>query len=160
MGSNVTCSPSTLTIKMGTSPFNFPSNELILKFLRQQMSISKFISDVFQKNTRCWGEGGGTHPSMTLNFKTDTRSSDHQFNESPLKFIRSPFLYIPYIPPSINYNPSPEGSGGEVVTIEDIISGPFNYVEQNGYLKIWIGCDWWNDGRGRGVSCRPITFDY
>ena len=38
-----------------------------------------------------------------------------------------------------------------VVILEEIISGPFNYVEQNGCLKILIGCVWGNDGRGRGL---------
>ena len=31
----------------------------------------------------------------------------------------------------------------------DIISGPLNYFEQNGYLKILIGYVWENVGRGR-----------
>ena len=26
------------------------------------------------------------------------------------------------------------------VILKDIISGPFNYIEQNDYLKIFIGC--------------------
>jgi len=46
------------------------------------------------------------------------------------------------------------------VILKDIISGPFNYVEQKGYLEIFIGCVWRNGGLGRGVSCPPITFDY
>ena len=38
------------------------------------------------------------------------------------------------------YNPCPEGSGWERrgVILKDIISGPFNYVEQHGYLKFWL----------------------
>ena len=40
-----------------TSPFNFQSNEPFLKFLRRQMSISKFLSDAFRENTRCEGVG-------------------------------------------------------------------------------------------------------
>jgi hypothetical protein len=35
-----------------------------------------------------------------------------------------------------------------------------NYAEENSYLKILIGYVWGNGGRGRGVSCLPITFDY
>ena len=34
-----------------------------------------------------------------------------------------------------------------------------NYAEQNGNLKILIGCVWGTGGRGRGVSCLPLTFD-
>ena len=59
----------------------------------------------------------------------------------------------------IIYNPCSEGSGGGVY-LKDIISGAFDYVEQNGYLKILIGCVWRNGGHGWGISCLPITFDY
>ena len=38
--------------------------------------------------------------------------------------------------------------------------GPFNHVDQNGYLKIWIGLVCGNGGYRRGVSCPLITFDY
>ena len=57
----------------------------------------------------------------------------------------------------ITYNPGPKGCG-EIVILKDRISGPFNYVEQNGYLKILFGCVWGNGGRGRGVSYFPSTF--
>jgi hypothetical protein len=40
--------------------------------------------------------------------------------------------------------------GGEFI-LKDIISGPFKYVEQNGYLKILIGYVWGYGGRGRGL---------
>ena len=50
-----------------------------------------------------------------------------------------------------------EGGG---VILKDLIYGSFDYVEQNDYLKIFIGCDWGNSGHGRGVSCPPNTFDY
>ena len=45
---------SLLTIKKGTDPFNLQLNELFLKFLRQQMVISKFITDPFGENMT-WG---------------------------------------------------------------------------------------------------------
>ena len=47
-------------IKKGTGPFNFQSNELLLKLLRQQTHISKFISDLFHEKTIV---GGGYPPS-------------------------------------------------------------------------------------------------
>ena len=34
---------------------------------------------------------------------------------------------------------------------KDIIPEPFNYVEQNSYLKILIGRVWGSGGRGRGL---------
>ena len=37
------------------------------------------------------------------------------------------------------------------VILKYIISGLFNYVEPNGYLKILIRCVWENDERGRGL---------
>ena len=35
--------------------------------------------------------------------------------------------------------------GGGDVTLNDIISRPFNYAKQNGYIKTLIGSDWGND---------------
>ena len=64
------------------------------------------------------------------------------------------------MPPGHNLYPFPKGCGGGFVILKDTISRPFNYIEQNGYLKILIGCVWGNGGRGRGVSCPLITFDY
>ena len=40
---------------------------------------------------------------------------------------------------------------GGIVILKDIISGLFNYAEQNCYLKILIGCVWGNGKRGRGI---------
>ena len=48
--------------------------------------------------------------------------------------------------------------GEGVVIFKDRIFGLFNYVEQNGYLKILIVCDWGNGGHERGVSYPSITF--
>jgi hypothetical protein len=53
------------------------------------------------------------------------------------------------MPQCINYNPCPVGCEGAVI-LKDIISGLFNYVEQNGYLKILIGCVLGKGGRERG----------
>ena len=82
------------TVEKDTDTFNFQSNELFSKFLRQQKAISKFLSDAFRENTRCRA-------------------------------------YLP--------------------SFKDTISGPFNYVERNGYFKILIGCVWGNGGRGGGL---------
>ena len=49
MGGGLVTLQSLLTIKKGTGPLNYQSNELFLKFLRQQMAISKFLSDAFGK---------------------------------------------------------------------------------------------------------------
>ena len=56
----------------------------------------------------------------------------------------------------ITYNPCTEGA----IILKDLISRTFNYVKENGYLQILIGCFWVNGGRERGVSCLSITFDY
>ena len=61
-------------------------------------------------------------------------------------------------PQGIAYNLYP-GSGGFVI-LKYIISRTFNYVEQNGYLKILIGRFWENGERERGASRYPITFNY
>ena len=50
---------SLLTIK--NAPFNFKLNELFLQFLRQQMSISKFLANAFQENTICGGYPTSDH---------------------------------------------------------------------------------------------------
>jgi len=51
-----------------------------------------------------------------------------------------------------------------VAIIKDIVSGHFICVEQNDYLKIFIGCDLGNGGRGSGLvtlnSVSTITTDY
>ena len=146
-----------LTIKRGTSPFNFQLNELFLKFLWQQMAISKFLSDGFQGNTWCIGGRGLIHPPIALNLKKGTRTSDYQSSEPPPKFIQSPFLYIPYMPPRHISQPLPWVLGG--VILKDIISGAFNYVEQYGYLKILFGCFWTNGGLGRGVPIERSFYD-
>ena len=46
---------SLLTIKKGTNPFNFQSNELFLNFLKQIIVILKFQAYVFRENTTCGG---------------------------------------------------------------------------------------------------------
>ena len=58
---------SLLTIKKGTSPFNFQLNELFSMFPRWQRAITKFIQEIFRKTTRYGGEG--IIPLITLNFE-------------------------------------------------------------------------------------------
>ena len=159
MGRGLVVFQSLPTIKKGPCLFNFQSNELFLKSLRQQIAISKLKSDAFRENTRCVCVDQGIHRPITLNLKKGTRTSDYRSNEPFPKFIRSSFLYIPYMPPGHNLQPLPRRSWG-VFIIKNIISRPFNYVEQNDDLKIWLGWVWGNGGCRRRVSCPPIAFDY
>ena len=57
------------------------------------------------------------------------------------------------------YNLYTEGSDGAII-LKDLISRTFDYVEQNGYHKILIGCVWGNGGPETGVSRPSITLDY
>ena len=55
-----------LSIRKGTSPFHFQSNEPFSKFLQRQMTILKFLSHAFRENKRCLCVcvcGGGYPPS-------------------------------------------------------------------------------------------------
>ena len=103
------------------------------KFLRQQMAISIFLSDVSCINTRCGG--GDIHPSITLNIKYALERLTFNILIFPPKFIRAPFLHIPCMPPG-------------------------HTLQQNGYLKMLIRCVWGNVGRGKEGSCPPITCDF
>ena len=58
------------------------------------------------------------------------------------------YIYIT-CPQEITYSPCLEGSG-RVVSLKDIISGLFNYVEQNESQNL-MGCVWGNGGREKGV---------
>ena len=79
---------------------------------------------------------------------------------SPLQSLHDhPFSIDPICAQGVTCNPCPEGCG-RVVILNYIISGPFNYVEQKGYLKILIECVRRNGGHERGVSCPQITFEY
>ena len=93
--------------------------------------------------------------------KKGTSPLNFQSNAPFFKFLRQRFLYNLYMPPGHNLQPLPrELGGGEVAIFKDLISRTSNYVEENCYLKILIGCVWGNGGRERGVSCPPITSDY
>ena len=69
---------------------------------------------------------------------------------SPLRSLYDQSLYKNLIwLQGITYNPCREGYGG-IVILKDKVSRPFNYAEQNGYLKIWTLCLLGNDGHGEG----------
>ena len=71
---------------------------------------------------------------------------------SPLRSLYDrPFYKNRVCPLDITYNPCLGSCGGRGVILKDIISGTFNYAEQKDSLKIFIGCVWENDGRGRGL---------
>jgi hypothetical protein len=40
---------------------------------------------------------------------------------------------------------------------EDLVTGTFNSVEQNSYLRILISCIWGNNGHRAGAGC-PATY--
>ena len=72
---------------------------------------------------------------------------------SPIRILYDhPFLINLTCPQGITLNPCPEGFGGGGSILKDIIYGSFKYVEQNGNVKILIGCIWGKSGRGKGVS--------
>jgi hypothetical protein len=78
---------------------------------------------------------------------------------SPFLNFYNNFICKPYMLQGITYNPCTEGSDG-VIILKGLIFRTFDYVEQNGNLKILIGCVWGNGGRERGASCPSITFGY
>ena len=79
VGGGLVALQSFSTTKKDTNPFNVQSNELFLKFSRQQTAILKFLSDTFWENTRL----GGMHPPITLNLKKGTKISNYQSNYPP-----------------------------------------------------------------------------
>jgi hypothetical protein len=56
------------------------------------------------------------------------------------------------MPQRHNLQPFSWGLWGRVVILKDLISRPFNYIEQNGHIKMLLGNVWGNDGRGGGDS--------
>ena len=88
----------------------------------------------------------GSHPLITMNLK---RALELLIT-NPMSLLRSSYDHALYTyltcPQGTTYNPCPEGCG---VVISNIVSEPFNYVEQNGYLKILIGCVWGKGGHGK-----------
>ena len=56
--------------------------------------------------------GWGIHALITPNLKKCARSSHYQSSVPPLKFGRSPFLYIPHMLQDTGFNPCPEGCEG------------------------------------------------
>ena len=111
------------------------------------MTFSKVLADAFQENTRYGGIS--TLPSLWISkraLKFLIRNSI-----SSLRRLCNHSFYINLKhPQGITYNPCPEGFR-RVVILKNIISGPFNYGEQNGYLKISIRCFRGNGERRREV---------
>jgi hypothetical protein len=107
-----------------------------------------------------WRNGGHERVLIALQYLSTIKKSTSHFNFNFLKFLRQHFLQKkPYMPQGITYKPCLEGCEGNVI-LKNIFSGLFNNVEQNGYLKILIGCVWRNGGCERGVSYPSFTFDY
>ena len=73
--------------------------------------------------------------------------------DNPVNLLQSlydhPFYINLLCPQGITYNPCSEGCRG-VVILKCIIARLFNYVQQKGYFKTFIGCVWGNGGRGKG----------
>ena len=110
-GKGLVALQSLSTIKKGTRPFNFQSNEPFLEFLRQQIALSKFLSDAFRENTR-YGRGEGIHPAITLNLESALKLLISN-PMSPLRSLYDHSFYINLIcPQGITWNPRLEGSGG------------------------------------------------
>ena len=134
----------------------------MLQFLPQQMAISIFLSDAFWENLRSVCGGGGRGLSILPSFWISERAQKLLISNpiSPLRCLYDHPFYINLIlPQDIPYNLCSEGCKRNVI-LKYKVSGPFYYVEQNYYLKIWIGCVWGNSGHGRGVSYPPITFEH
>ena len=124
-------------------------------FYDSKWSCQNFCKLYFQKIP---GTGRGIQPLVTLNLKKElklmiTNAMSHSEVFTITLSIQALF------PQSITYNSCPEGSGEDVLLINNIF-GPFIYVEQNAFQKKLIGCAWGNFGFWRGVCCPPITFDY
>ena len=81
-------------------------------------------------------------------------------NEPPPNFIWPRFLQKAYILLRHSLQPLPRGMG-EFVMLKYIVSGTFNCIEQNGYLKILIRSVLGNDRHGGGGGIfPPNTFDW
>ena len=82
-------------------------------------------------------------------------------NPPPQKSPRETFVYLPITNPIrkqlvnyLNYGHFPKGCE-EVVIPRDIVIGPFNYFEPNGYLKTLIEHLW--EKRTRGGSFQYLS---
>jgi hypothetical protein len=102
-------------------------------------------------------EGLGAFQSLST-IKNGTSPFNFLLKEPFSSFYDKAFKENLIRPRGKTYNPCLEDCGGNVL-LKGIISRTFNYVEQNGYLKILIERVRGNGERGRVVSCLPITFD-
>ena len=144
---------SLFTNKKCTSPFNFQSNEPFFK-------VSTTINGHFKISSRCilgkYEAGGGVHPPIFWIFERALELSITSPMSPSEVYTIILSIHTLFVLPCPD-KPCPEGYVGGGVELKDVIFGPFNYVQQNDYLKILIGCAMGNGGRGRSVSCPPIT---
>ena len=58
---------------------------------------------------------------------------------------------------TVEFFPQELWEGDNIIT-KTIFIGPWKYVEQNYYLKIWIRWLWGRCHLGKGARCPPISF--
>ena len=121
-----------MTIKKGIGSFNFQSSDVFEVSTTTNCHLKNFIRCISGKY-----EVWGIYPPITLNLKKDTRTSDHQCNESTLKFIRPSFLYIPYMPPGHNLKPLPWGLWG-VIVLKDNFPDLSTALDKMAISKFWL----------------------
>ena len=97
---------------------------------------------------------------LLLNMKRGTSPLNSQLNNMPFCFYDKTFYKNLFCPKVKLITFTRRAVWGKVVTFNNRIPRPFNYVEQNGYLKILIECAWGKGKRGRRVNYSPMTFDY
>ena len=110
----------------------------------EKNSLLLFLFLMFEIQGVCVGEG--IYPLITLNLKKGTKTSDYQSNGPNPKFLGSPFLYMPYMPPGDNLTTLALRALGGGVILKGVISRPFMYIKHNGYVIILIGSAWENGG--------------
>ena len=144
MGGWLVTLQSLLTIKKGSNPFNFQSNET--KNDNLKISI-RFISGKYDRG------GGGSDTWLLWILKRALELLNYQFNEPPQKFIWSAFLYIHFMvcPCPMDYC----RGEGEFVIQRDIVSGAF----QLRWTK-WLSQKLWLDVFGDTVGAGGWLFAF
>ena len=146
----IQCTPIDIYYKTvkPSNHFRFLKRALALFSTLNKMAISKFWLDVSGKMV---GVRGVLIFLQSLSIiKKGTSPFNFQSNEPFWSFHNKAFNKHLICSQGITYNPCPEG-WGEAVILKDLISRTFCNVEQNGYLKILIGCVWGKGGRERGI---------
>ena len=109
VGGGLIALQSLLIIRKGTSRFNSNWMNLFRNFYDNRWPSQNFYQMCFGRIRSVCLRGRGIQPPITLKPIKGTKNSDYQSNEHPSKFIRSPFLYRPYIPPGHSLQPLPWG---------------------------------------------------